>query len=66
MPTYLISAVLRKNGAPLASMEREVESRVTAATELGARRAFLEQVWRSGLLCSAVLKVEELTEGGVR
>jgi hypothetical protein len=64
MSTYLISAVLRQNGSPLASIEREIESRVTAETELRARRLFLEKVWSRGMLCSAVLKVEAPTTKG--
>lgn len=60
MNTYLIQAVLRQANCPLQTIEREVESRVTAETELLARRLFLERAWASGLLVSCVLEVKQI------
>jgi hypothetical protein len=58
--TYCIEAVLRDDFQGRESMERIVESRVTASTELLARRLFLERVWANHLLCSQVLRVRYL------
>lgn len=58
MNTYLITAVLRDGSCPRETIEREVESRVTAKTELQARRLFLERAWSHGLLCSVILEVK--------
>lgn len=60
MNTYLIQAVLRQANCPLQTIEREVESRVTAPTDLQARRLFLERVWASGLLVSCILEVRQI------